>query len=209
MSCTDIICFPGCVDAWNQKVIRGGAGAHFRIPIVSNVGWETLENYCAPDCNVILADCCLESNITESANVEKLKSLMGYELQQGEPQQDGYEVDNKGAKIYIDENYLNDSKLELYKKIGIESALYTDIEVDAKIEINIVIGGETEGLSGAAYRFAHKFHGKRAHIPMENELESLNCAVASGIILYDVRRKLTQSGVPSTEGLISRKVKNI
>lgn len=53
----------------------------------------------------------------------------------------------------------------------------------------LVIGGETHGLSESAHRFAVERRGIKVCIPMCNKIESLNTAVALGIIAYEVRRQ--------------------
>jgi TrmH family RNA methyltransferase len=40
-----VLLAPGCVDAYNPKVIRGAMGAHFRLPI-HHLDWEEIANYC-------------------------------------------------------------------------------------------------------------------------------------------------------------------
>ena len=37
-----VVLTPGCVDAWAPKVVRAAAGAHFLVPVVEGVGWDTL-----------------------------------------------------------------------------------------------------------------------------------------------------------------------
>lgn len=49
-----VILAPGCVDAFNPKVLRSGMGAHFRVPIV-DMDWVQIEAYCA-GLTVYLAD---------------------------------------------------------------------------------------------------------------------------------------------------------
>ena len=36
---------PGCVDPYNPKVLRGGMGAHFRVPVIEGQ-WHEIEGYC-------------------------------------------------------------------------------------------------------------------------------------------------------------------
>ncbi len=36
---------PGCVDAYNPKVVRGGMGAHFRVPL-REMSWKEIMDYC-------------------------------------------------------------------------------------------------------------------------------------------------------------------
>jgi TrmH family RNA methyltransferase len=49
-----VLLAPGCADPYNPKVLRGGMGAHFRIPIVSSE-WEQIADTCA-GLTVYLAD---------------------------------------------------------------------------------------------------------------------------------------------------------
>ncbi|MCU0496845.1 MAG: RNA methyltransferase [Anaerolineae bacterium] len=42
-----VILSPGCADPYNNKVLRSGMGAHFRIPVVE-AGWEEINGYCEP-----------------------------------------------------------------------------------------------------------------------------------------------------------------
>ncbi len=40
-----VLLAPGCVDPYNDKVLRGGMGAHFRIPVI-NQSWEKITETC-------------------------------------------------------------------------------------------------------------------------------------------------------------------
>lgn len=39
-----VILGPGCVDAWNPKVVRSGMGAHFRLPLFAAHRWEAVSD---------------------------------------------------------------------------------------------------------------------------------------------------------------------
>lgn len=41
-----VILAPGCVDAYNPKVLRAGMGAHFRVPL-TEMRWQVVAEYCA------------------------------------------------------------------------------------------------------------------------------------------------------------------
>lgn len=45
IGCKRVIATKGCVDAWQSKALRAGAGAHFHLPIVTNVGWEDIHRH--------------------------------------------------------------------------------------------------------------------------------------------------------------------
>ena len=50
------------------------------------------------------------------------------------------------------------------------------LRIENDFELVIVIGGETDGVSAAAYKFAHNNHGEKVFIPLRNGVESLNAA---------------------------------
>ena len=66
VGCDRLIALKGCVDIWDPKVIRSGMGAHFRLPIINEIGWETVSNHISDNSKIYLADhkCSLEENQT-------------------------------------------------------------------------------------------------------------------------------------------------
>jgi RNA methyltransferase, TrmH family len=64
--------------------------------------------------------------------------------------------------------------------------LYTDI--DWRKSVALIIGPESEGLSAEEIAAA----GTAVRIPMQGKTESLNVAVATGVILYEAARQRTQ-----------------
>jgi TrmH family RNA methyltransferase len=54
-----------------------------------------------------------------------------------------------------------------------------------KSPLALIIGGEAEGAGEQAQSFAQE----RVKIPMPGEVESLNAAVAAGILLFEVVRQ--------------------
>lgn len=43
--CTQIVVIKGCADPWETKALRGGAGAHFRIPIKGPIEWPSVKSF--------------------------------------------------------------------------------------------------------------------------------------------------------------------
>jgi RNA methyltransferase, TrmH family len=79
--------------------------------------------------------------------------------------------DNSGLKIYLADT------------AGASS--YTDI--DMKLPLALIIGGEAEGAGEGAQSLAQE----RVRIPMPGSAESLNAAVAAGILLFEALRQST------------------
>ena len=61
--------------------------------------------------------------------------------------------------------------------------------VDWRAPFALIIGSEAEGPSAAACRFTPK----RVHIPMPGRAESLNAAVAAGVLLFEAARQRRSS----------------
>ncbi|MDX9871439.1 MAG: RNA methyltransferase [Clostridia bacterium] len=117
-----VITLPGTAEAYNGKVVRATMGSIFYIPVVPDVSWEDVFNWCREE---------------------------GYTLAAG---------DMAGEK------------------------LYTEVAYPPKTAL--VIGNEGQGLKNVR---AEELDC-RVRIPLANGVESLNAAVAGGILLYEIIR---------------------
>ncbi len=114
-----VIFAPGCVDATNDKVLRGAMGAHFRIAW-REWAWHQIVTFCA-ETTLYLAD--------------------------------------MTGDIAFD-------------------------QVDWRAPWSLIVGGEAEGASPDA----ESASAQRIHIPMSSGAESLNAAVAAGILMFQAFR---------------------
>lgn len=67
---------------------------------------------------------------------------------------------------------------------GFDTSLYY-YDVDMKRDIGLIIGNEGNGISDELMGMAHKI----IKIPMDGDIDSLNAAVAAGILMYESVRK--------------------
>lgn len=139
---SQIILTKGCTDLWNTKVVKSAAGAHFRLPIKSNVLWDELTSLLPEKFDLFIAD----SKQNDS-------------------------LENEGNR------YFNQSFFE---------------QNDSNHKV-LVIGNEAYGLSSESYGLIEEFSGKTIHIPLYNNVESLNSATACSILLYEFRRQFESS----------------
>lgn len=115
-----VLLAPGTVDATNPKVVRAGAGAHFRLPVVER-GWDAIAQAVT------------------------------------------------GSQVYV--------------AAAGEERTYT--EVDWRKPVALVVGGEAFGASEEARVLAQG----TVSIPMSSQVESLNAAIATAVILFEIRRQ--------------------
>jgi TrmH family RNA methyltransferase len=118
-----VLLSPTCVDPYNPKTLRGGMGAHFRVPIME-ADWERIAAYC-----------------------------------------------------YNTHIYLADSSGDLRYDVVDWSGAWT-----------VIIGGEAQGAGHEAISLAQH----RIYIPMAAATESLNAAIAAGVILFEAQRQTVE-----------------
>jgi TrmH family RNA methyltransferase len=81
---------------------------------------------------------------------------------------------------------LSTASLQVYLAAAGEGIPYTG--ADFRSPAALIVGGEAEGAGEEAARLAHA----RVHIPMPGGVESLNAAVAAGILLFEAVRQRAQ-----------------
>lgn len=161
--------FPGCVDAWEPKVLRAAMGAHFRLPVFPNLDWDDISEHLPKDVIVHIADnCSIFTKDPASAPVSG--QIQNITL-------------NKSSESDSDED--SDDELSLP---CVKPQVYH--ESWAQKSTALVIGGETCELSLEALGLAEETEGRRIFVPMAPGVESLNSAMAASILLFEGRRQL-------------------
>lgn len=79
--CSQIVVIKGCADPWESKTLRGGAGAHFRIPIKGPIDWPSVQSFLPEFYSVYIAENneknVLRHSVNESNDVHQvLKSYL-------------------------------------------------------------------------------------------------------------------------------------
>uniref|UniRef100_A0A4W3I4X3 Uncharacterized protein n=1 Tax=Callorhinchus milii TaxID=7868 RepID=A0A4W3I4X3_CALMI len=176
--CSKVLITQGCVDVWEPKVLRAGMGAHFRIPVVSNLEWEAIPNYLSSSTVVYVADhAYLGAGSSGQADNMDASGWVSTRQHEKQTETEYEDSDSDGEE--------RDLPLEL-PDVG--SLRYHDNW--AQDQTALVIGGETHGLSLDALLLAGKTDGRRLYIPMSPSVDSLNSAMAASILLFEGRRQL-------------------
>ena len=178
-----ILLTKGCVNAWSPKVVRAAAGSHFLIKIVENVSWESLEAGDLIDKypKVLLADLVHDLPLSDGSQ-EREKQRALEELEQ---------LCQEEGEL---KSYDNPELCERYQSLPLETLNHRDLtDLPGYKEAVVVIGGETEGVSGAAHMFCHKHLGAKLHVPLRNNVNSLNVISAASLVLFSVRDALLNS----------------
>lgn len=157
-------------------MLRAGMGAHFQVPIINNLDWETVPKYLSNDTRVYVADNCGLHAQTQKSNKasdhgwicdQQLSKLHKYEEEEDEDLETGANKDR-------------------LPKLEVQSYDLDWTEAPAAV----VIGGETHGLSLESLQLAESTGGKRLLIPVVPGVDSLNSAMAASILLFEGRRQL-------------------
>ncbi|NXS80834.1 MRM3 methyltransferase, partial [Erpornis zantholeuca] len=172
--CEKVLLTKGCVDPWEPKVLRAGMGAHFRVPIIANLDWESVPTNLPAGTQVCVAD-----NNDADAPAGTASLLRGAGSAPESPKAPTKSI-SKAPENKDEEG-----------AAGIpELAVQHYYEDWAQTPVAVVIGGETHGLSPAALRLAASTGGRRLVIPVVPGMDSLNSAIAAGIVLFEGKRQL-------------------
>uniref|UniRef100_A0A8C3T8H9 RNA 2-O ribose methyltransferase substrate binding domain-containing protein n=1 Tax=Chelydra serpentina TaxID=8475 RepID=A0A8C3T8H9_CHESE len=183
--CSKVLLTKGCVDPWEPKVLRAGMGAHFRLPIIANLEWESISNYLPTDTQIHVADS------RDPRTQDKMEDVSGKASSYGWVSR----PHNLKAQIGR-EDLAFDSESEEEEQ-GTDEAGCPELETQCYHEnwtrapaAAVVIGGETHGLSTEALQLAESTGGKRLIIPVVPGVDSLNSAMAASILLFEGKRQL-------------------
>ncbi|PIK56934.1 putative rRNA methyltransferase 3, mitochondrial [Apostichopus japonicus] len=80
-NCEKILVTRGCVDIWDPKVLRAGAGAHFHTPVTNRIAWPEVPNYLDADTSLYIADTFNQTDGREDALPQLLHSDMDWTMQ--------------------------------------------------------------------------------------------------------------------------------
>ncbi|KFQ78872.1 RNA methyltransferase-like 1, partial [Phaethon lepturus] len=177
--CEKVLLTKGCVDPWEPKVLRAGMGAHFRLPIVANLDWESVPSNLPAGIQVCVADNKDPDTWAETASVSW--GAGGAGSAPGNPK----------APVKSKPTAAPGGK----EAVGVcvpELAMRYYHENWTQAPVAVVIGGETHGLSPGALHLAASTGGKRLVIPVVPGVDSLNSAIAAGIVLFEGKRQLLQ-----------------
>ncbi|KAK9412566.1 rRNA methyltransferase 3 mitochondrial-like [Crotalus adamanteus] len=171
--CCSVLLVKGCVDAWEPKVLRAGMGAHFRIPIVSNLEWDLVPNYLPTESRVHVAESRQEGPPGEAEGASAPQAARRGSTRKSQL------TPSKGSQEEEEEEERQSLQVQPY---------YKPWMMDASVAI--VVGGETHGVSPEAKQLAQRSGGKQLAIPVVPGVESLNSAMAAGVLLFEAKRQL-------------------
>ncbi|XP_057694644.1 rRNA methyltransferase 3A, mitochondrial [Corythoichthys intestinalis] len=172
--CHQVLLTKGCVDLWEPKVLRAAMGAHFHLPIHSNLKWEEVESHLPEDVGVHVADNRQNQEIDSSHK----------------PSDFGWISTSRARSDARLEDSDSDSDDEL-SLTRLNDMAYCDDW--ARSPVALVVGGETHGLSLEALQLAEKRAGRRLFVPMVPYVDSLNSAMAASILLFEGRKQLLRA----------------
>lgn len=159
-------------------MIRGSSGAMFYLTIENLANWDDVEEQCKG--KVLLAD--------HVQSHEPFKPIIRAEDCQRiveDPEADYDDDDDQD----ISEKATEDKRLAY----NLPTIAYHEQIFSNDQPYVLIVGGETEGLSENAFRFAVSRNGSRINIPLTKCIQSLNAATALGIIVFEIKRQLMKT----------------
>ncbi|XP_069134873.1 rRNA methyltransferase 3, mitochondrial-like [Argopecten irradians] len=187
VGCERIIAMKECVDMWEPKVLRSGAGAHFRVPFHRNVAWNHVENYIPVGSSIYLADKRRPTDkriekYTDPEDDENVIDTLGYD-------QNDYE-DDPEVGLVSNTSFDDPAQVRQYRHAPLPVKNFSDVNFSKADHTVLVIGGEIAGVSMEAHKLAYDLYGQCVMIPMVNGVESLNAAVAGSVVMFEIHKQL-------------------
>ncbi|KYO33766.1 rRNA methyltransferase 3, mitochondrial [Alligator mississippiensis] len=190
--CSKVLLTKGCVDPWEPKVLRAGMGAHFRVPVIANLEWESVPGNLPPDTCIHVAGNQDPSAQDEPEHASGKASSYGWISR---PR--NLKAQAGRGRLPLDSNSEEDKEAEARDQ-NPELAAQSYCESWTRGPVAVVIGGETQGLSLEALQLAESTGGRRLIIPVVPGMDSLNSAMAASIILFEGKRQLQLQQPEST-----------
>lgn len=162
-------------------MLRAGMGAHFCVPIVADLDWESVPSNLPSGVQVCVAD---NKDLGAQAETEPTSQGAG---------RSGSHSGNPKAPVKPKRKA---APPEHKDEEGTEGVCASELAAQYYYEnwiqspAAVVVGGETHGLSPDALHLAASTGGKRLVIPVVPGVDSLNSAVAAAIVLFEGKRQL-------------------
>lgn len=206
VGCEKLLLMKGCVDLWDSKVLRSAVGAHFRLPIHTNLLWDDVPTLISNESKLFLTD----NNI--GYENESNKSTFNPESDTNTSKEiDNSDVNKDNADVNINEMNKDDDTIDeaidkaisqtggnkltaktklLMRRFISQFSVIPYYSLDyTQSEIVLIISGETEGISLESYKLLKERNCVRVNVPLTNEVDSLNVGVALGIVTYEMKRQ--------------------
>lgn len=191
--CENVFLSKGCVDLWNDKVLRSGMGAHFYTAIKENMEWSDIETHLKPNSYIMFAD----SNGADLSTYEDEDDVFV-----------GSDLDTQSMVSFEQEHHVKDFS---NRQTGLEDLpVFPYYQVDySQMEcMYLVVGGET-GISTNAAHLGKIQKKIRLNIPMLNNVESLSVSSAVAILAHEIKRQIELGVSASPDEEANTIIKNV
>ena len=188
----------GCVDIWDPKVLRSAMGGHFYTYILNSLPWEQIISHVPTTSYVCIADTRKGSVLEKTFDVShpKVVNLVSAgdedtsSSSEDETSEGDEESDTDSDEDEDREKSWSNKSSEIYKRVPLSVVEYSEMDCTGAKEVTVIVGGETEGVSNQAKKFAFDSYGQFVTVPMVEAVDSLNTATATAIVMYEARRQL-------------------
>ena len=107
-----VIATSGCVDAWQSKVIRAGAGAHFNLPVRTGVKWNEIYHHLPAN-----ASAATQVIVCDSPDSAAAAPSAADGLGQLAAQADSFKCTDPGSKLVYDYSFDEPDLVEKFARI--------------------------------------------------------------------------------------------
>ena len=178
--------FVGCVDIWDSKVLRSGAGGHFRIPIINSLSWEYLCNYIPDNPAVFIADSRRPSDRVIDDVVQPGSNVDPEDFYSEDD--DKFIIEDPETNLTQDQSFAEEN-VGKYKSVPLNVSLYSEVDYTSQGHTVLIVSGENNSSSTQSRKLAYNYYGQFVMLPMAKGMNTLNPAITGSIILYEIHKQ--------------------
>ena len=169
------LCFPSdCVDPWEPKVLRAGAGTHFHAAsIVSGISWELIGNYMSSGARVVLVD-------------QRRSGISDAKTKTGDQQSSTASQTVSEEFPCSDKQTLDAASSEAIREVDLDN-------FNCSLDKEIVVVVCDESVGADTNRFIVHANGHRLRFPFRDDVKIGNTAVLGSVALFEIVRQLRLS----------------
>ena len=155
--------------------------------ILTHIGWELLANYWPPDSHIYLIDGCPhDEEDQEGYDKKSRKKVLNYDSSELEEV-----VDTPVGRFTVDSSFKDKELLEAFAKVPLPIIDYFKPDYTESHAV-VIACSDAYGISAEARKLVYENHGDLLSVPMTTCVASLNTAVGSSLVLFEVMKQHLQ-----------------
>ena len=178
-------------------MLRAGGGAHFHLPIITDLTWPYISNYIPDDSRLALVCNETKHSLNERVEAHALRKILLEQQERFESNDDDieFEEDDQGALRKCDDSY-NDPSVRKFERISLPTLPLYNFDIGDATHVTCVVGGHTAGASMFAKKLLFERGGEEVYLERATGVTSaLTINTLGSLLLFETHKQLSAKGL--------------